>query len=144
MIGIYVLCLLAPLSAMAHSGTYSRGFYSNLSLDLAALGLAALLMQFALSGRFKLLARGAGITTLMRFHQTAARLALVLLIAHPLLLVTAGFWRDPVLGFTVLSKLLTSAYLGSGTMGLLLLILLVPLAVLRDRLPGAVRLTVQD
>jgi predicted ferric reductase len=120
---------------MAHSGTYSRGFYSNLSLDLAALGLAALLMQFALSGRFKLLARGAGITTLMRFHQTAARLALVLLIAHPLLLVTAGFWRDPVLGFTVLSKLLTSAYLGSGTMGLLLLILLVPLAVLRDRLP---------
>ncbi|MDR3531783.1 MAG: ferredoxin reductase family protein [Rhodopila sp.] len=134
-IGPYVICVVAPLGAAVLGETRSRGFYQELSMDLAVAGLAMLFMQFALSGRFKFLSGNIGIDTLMRFHQLAARMVLGLLIAHPLLLVAPALWGHPAVAARMLSTMFTARVLRSGTTAWLLLVLLVPIAIYRDKLP---------
>jgi len=133
--GLYILCIGAPLSAAVAGETRSRGFYREVSADMAVAGLAMLFMQFALSGRFKFVSGNIGIDSLMRFHQMAARVVLGLLIMHPFLLVTPALWVHPLVAAKMLSMMFTSHVLWSGTTAWLLLVLLVPIAIYRDRLP---------
>ena len=135
LIAVYVACVLAPSIAVALGAAHVRGFYRGLSVYVAVIGLAMLFMQFALSGRFKFLSNYIGIDALMRFHQTAARVALGLLIAHPLLLVAPALWLHPALAARTLSTLLASDALRTGTTAWLLVILLVSIAIFRDPLP---------
>ena len=46
LVGLYAFWLAAPSFAMVLGRTYSRGLYRDLSLCVAALGLAILYLQF--------------------------------------------------------------------------------------------------
>jgi predicted ferric reductase len=94
-----------------------------------------LIAQFLTSGRFEQLSGRIGIDHTMAFHKWAARVLLVVAIAHPLLFLLPLPVDRIELSWTSLLTMLGSPRFMSGTVALVLLTIIVALAVLRDRLP---------
>jgi hypothetical protein len=96
--------------------------------------LAMLLLQFISSGRYEWLSGRAGIDHTMRFHQLAARALTVLVLLHPLLFLMptdAAGWGDvPARA----ARLFSAPHLASGVVAWVLLLVLIGLAVTRNRL----------
>lgn len=132
---LYVALGLLPLPLAALQGGSTRGFWHELSSGLAMIGFAMLLVQFLLSGRFRRVSGRVGIDTTMRFHQIAAWGVLAFLLLHPFLYAITALGNGPGAALSSLSRMFTAPGLRSGVIAWLLLILLVPMAVLRDRLP---------
>jgi predicted ferric reductase len=82
----YLAIALAPLGLALIDLDPGRGFVINLSVALGFVGLSMMGLQFVLVARFKRVAAPFGIDVLLRFHREIAYVALVLILAHPILL----------------------------------------------------------
>src|SRR3954447_23801983 len=85
-IAAYLAIALAPLGLALIELEPGRGFVINLSVALGFVGLSMMGLQFVLVARFKRVAAPFGIDVLLRFHREIAYVALVLILAHPILL----------------------------------------------------------
>jgi predicted ferric reductase len=132
--GYGVLCLL-PLILAVLQGQPVRSVFRELSSGLVMVGYVMTLLQFLLSGRFEWLSGRVGIDRTMRFHQVTSWVILAFIVVHPLLYAAPRLVPDPVDALTALSQMFSSQSLRSGVVAWLLMILLVPLALFRDRLP---------
>ncbi|MFC2967697.1 ferric reductase-like transmembrane domain-containing protein [Acidimangrovimonas pyrenivorans] len=133
---LYVLIVILPIG-LAAAMTGGKGADAWVRACAAA-GLAAgamILLQMVSSGRFERLSGRIGIDVTMGFHKWAAPLALVLALAHPLLYLGLPDPQRPRRFYNHLNTLWNAPHLADGRWALLLLLILVALALLRDRLP---------
>ena len=90
------LLALVPLAvALTPPRPAGRAFWIELSLAIGFVALGQMALQFGLIARFGRLSRPYGIDLLMQLHRQLGALALLLAIAHPLLLAVE---RPAVLG----------------------------------------------
>jgi predicted ferric reductase len=136
LIACYVVLALVPLTLSALQPVPAGNFWRELSSGLAMVGFAMLLAQFLLSGRFRQISGQVGIDLTMRFHQLAGLTVLAFIVAHPLLFAVPRLADGPGAALATLQRMFSSGGLRSGVIAWWLLILLVPLAIWRDRLPG--------
>jgi predicted ferric reductase len=136
LIACYVVLALAPLALSALQSRAAGNVWRELSSGLVMVGFAMLLAQFLLSGRFRQVSGQVGIDLTMRFHQLAALTVLAFIVAHPFLLAVPRLEDGPGAALATLQRMFSSGGLRSGVIAWWLLILLVPLAIWRDRLPG--------
>lgn len=129
-----VLCL-APLILAGIQGQPAHNIFRELSSGLAMAGYVMALLQFVLSGRFEWLSGRTGIDRIMRFHQVMPWAILAFVIVHPLLIAAPRLVPYPSDALVALNRMFSSPTLRSGVIAWSLVILLVPLAVFRDRLP---------
>jgi predicted ferric reductase len=130
LVSLYLIVGLAPLSFMLTANRPARPFLVELSVALGFVGLSLMGLQFAVVGRFRSIAAPFGIDLLYRFHREVSYVALVFILAHPLLLFLQNAARYlPLL-------LLTSAPWRArfGVSSVVLLVGLVALSLLRRRL----------
>jgi predicted ferric reductase len=133
----YVLIGLAPLGLAMLQETTPANFWRGLSSGLVMVGFALMLAQFLLSGRFRRISGRAGIDLTMRFHQLAAWMVLAFILVHPFLYAVPRLVADgPAAATATLQRMFASEGLRSGVIAWGLMLLLVPLAVWRDRLPA--------
>jgi len=86
-ITIYLLLVLIPVLVMfIEPRPVGREFWRELSVSLGFIGLALMALQFALTTRFKWLKAPYGADIVYHFHRQISFVALVLILAHPLLL----------------------------------------------------------
>jgi predicted ferric reductase len=84
---IYFLFVSAPLWILiAGDVPEGREFWRELSVALGFAGLAMMAIQFALTARFKVIKAPFGADIIYHFHRQISQVALVLILAHPLLL----------------------------------------------------------
>ncbi|MCB1811792.1 MAG: hypothetical protein KDK04_08765 [Candidatus Competibacteraceae bacterium] len=82
---LYLIIALLPLLLAYLQGLPPRPFADELSSALAMVGFAMLLLEFVLSGRFKIVSGRIGMDLTMRFHQLIARSLAVFILVHPFL-----------------------------------------------------------
>ena len=101
---IYLLLVTAPLLVMILAPhPEGREFWREFSVSLGFIGLALMALQFALTARFKWLKAPYGADIVYHFHRQISFVALVLILAHPLLLFIFSpdtlklllFWSAP-------------------------------------------------
>jgi predicted ferric reductase len=129
-----LLCAL-PLVLAALQGHPTRNVFRELSSGLVMVGYVMTLLQFLSSGRFEWLSGQIGIDRTMRFHQVASWVISGFIIAHPLLYVIPRLSSGMMETLAALSRMFISPSLLSGVIAWFLMILLVPIAIFRDRLP---------
>jgi predicted ferric reductase len=129
LLGLYVALSLAPLALAGLPPPPPRPWLAELSSGLAMAGFAMLLLEFALSGRFRRLSARVGMDLTMRFHQWMALAALAFLLLHPFL-YTDYSQRPAGTGVR-----LTPAATVSGMLAWMLLLVLVVFAWFRRHLP---------
>jgi len=83
----YVLVAVAPLLLSLIQLDPGRGFWVNLSVSFGFVGLPLLGLQFALAARSVRVAQPTGVLPLLQFHREVSYLVLVLILAHPIILV---------------------------------------------------------
>lgn len=132
--GYGMLCVASLILAGAQ-GKPAQNVFRELSSGLAMVGYVMALLQFVLSGRFEWLSGRTGIDRIMRFHQLTPWVILALIIVHPLLTSAPRLVPYPSDALVALTRMFSSPTLRSGVVAWVLVILLVPLAVFRDRLP---------
>lgn len=131
----YLALIVAPL-ALAHSfGFPPRSFWDELASGLGLTALAVLLVEFVLSGRFRMISGQVGMDVTMRLHQLLARTAAVFILLHPFL------YRTPIMNYPrpddVTERLtlgLTGASALSGILAWVLALVLIFLAIFRSQL----------
>lgn len=132
---LYLVMALAPLAIAWQLGLPARPLLDELSSGIALVATSMLLMEFVLSGRFRLISGRTGIDATMRFHQLVARPVTILLLLHPFLYTTplrqAGLPWD-VTGQASLG--LTPVAMVTGLVAWVLLAGLVLSAIFRDSL----------
>jgi predicted ferric reductase len=82
---LYLALVGAPLALAALQDTAPRQIWDELATGAGLAGLAILLVEFALSGRFRTISGRIGMDVTMRLHQLLARTAAGLLLLHPFL-----------------------------------------------------------
>lgn len=103
----------------------------------AATGIAGgtlLLLQLVSSGRFKRLSGRIGIDVTMGFHKWAAPVGLVLVLLHPVLLAAPVDISDPMVALRRLWRMFTAPNLWEGIAALGAMLVLVAMALGRERL----------
>jgi predicted ferric reductase len=131
----YLAVTLAPLALAWAAGLPPRPFLDDLSSGLALTAFAAMLVEFALSGRFRTVSDGIGIDLTMRLHQLFARTALGLVLLHPFLYTLPIPGHPPPWDVTAAGYLrLDMASLASGGAAWILLGVLVATSIARDSL----------
>ena len=115
----------------------ARPWLDEASSAIAMMATAALLLEFLLSGRFRVISADIGMDRSLRWHQIFAQVLTIAALLHPLLYLSpsgAAFERpDDPSGALVLG--LDAASLISGALAWLLLGLLTLTAIRRDDLP---------
>jgi len=81
----YLLVVCTPLALAALQDQPPRGLWDELATGAGMAGLAILLVEFVLSGRFRSISGRIGMDVTMRLHQLLARSAAVLIVLHPFL-----------------------------------------------------------
>lgn len=131
----YIAVMFAPLVLSFAQDLPARSLRDDVASGLGLVAFAVLLVEFVLSGRFKVISRRIGSDVTMRWHQLLARGALVMVLLHPFL-YAAPFDRthpwDPSRAETLLYQI---DYLAAGTIAFVLLIPFVLMAIYRDQLP---------
>lgn len=79
----YVIILLLPLMLAHLSGWPPRSLMDELASGAGMVAFSAILLEFVLSGRFRMISGKIGMDVTMRLHQLLARSALVLALLHP-------------------------------------------------------------
>lgn len=132
----YLAVTLTPLVLSALQGRAMRPFWDEISSGLAMTAFAIVLVEFVLSGRFKVISARIGMDVTMRIHQLLARTALVFILLHPFL------YQTPYLTFPLpwdvsrqLTLGLTAGSLASGLIAWVALPVFVLVSIFRDQLP---------
>ena len=129
LIALYAVLAVAPAVVVVSGERPPPRFLADLSFVAAMVGFTLLALQFVTVARLRHLTRPFGIDVVMRYHQLLSRLVLVLLVAHPLLLLAEGD------GFRRLVDPFTSpARVRLGQLALLLVVAVAGTAALRLRL----------
>lgn len=87
---LYVGGILLPIVLAVVFGSPAEGFGETLALHVGLMGFMLLALQFVLAARLKWMEWPFGLDIVLRFHQHMAGLALLLLLAHPVLLAASG------------------------------------------------------
>jgi predicted ferric reductase len=134
---VYSLMLASPLSLAWWTGISPATSFWREAVSITGLvGCMMLVLQFLTSGRYETLSGGVGIDVTMGFHKWAARFLLVIVVLHPVLL------QFPLTGDRLdtfwlrLGAAVTAPRYLTGTVALVLVVLVVLLGILRDRLPA--------
>jgi predicted ferric reductase len=131
--GLYLFLILLPLAtaALARTARVSPGLISEIGVGVGFVGLALICLEFALISRIKAAAQAFGEDSLQLFHNLMGMVALLFLLAHPILLIVTGYpancWLNP---FASCANAITRA----AALALYVLILLVGLSVWRKKL----------
>jgi predicted ferric reductase len=128
---LVMAALPLPLALWRHADT-GRGFWIELGVALGFVGLAMMGLQFALTARFRWVGRGLGLDDMMQAHRQAGILAVVFLLAHPMILFAA---HRPFLGFLDPRVNTPRALALTAAAGALVLLVALPLLRRRLRLP---------
>lgn len=91
---LYVLVVVGPLLLSLIQLDPGRGFWVNLSVAFGFVGLSLMGLQFVIASRTVQVSTRGGVLPLLQFHREISYLALVLIVAHPLILVLwdSRFW----------------------------------------------------
>ncbi len=135
LLALYIVIALSPLLLALIAGKPARNAWRELGSGLAMVGFAMLLLEFALSGRFRTFSGRVGIDVTMRVHQLAALGVLAFLLVHPFLYAVPRLSPDPARALAFVERMFSSEWYRSGVIAWLLLLALVPMAIWRDRLP---------
>ena len=130
-LGLYLLLLLLPLlcgTAFPPSNA-SSSYLVNLSVGLAYVGFAVMVLELSLISRVQRAASAFGLDVLQQFHKEIGIAAFCLLLTHPVLLVLGGY-PARIVGFG--SRVPWSV--AAGTLAFLLLLVLIALSIWRKRL----------
>jgi predicted ferric reductase len=96
-IAVYLGLVLAPLFALLVGSTQTNaGFWWDLAIALGFAGTAMMGVQFLLTARFKRAVAPFGIDIIYYFHRYIAVVALSIILAHPIILVSDN---PAILGF---------------------------------------------
>ncbi len=138
LIALYLGFVLTPILLAWAQGLPPRKWQDELSSGLALSAFAGLLIEFVLSGRFRLVSGHIGIDTTMRFHQLMARSLTVFILMHPFLYVTP-MMNDPLPWDTTAQHTLglTMAAFSTGLIAWLALMLIVFFAIFREQTGGS-------
>ncbi|MFN8981807.1 MAG: ferric reductase-like transmembrane domain-containing protein [Alphaproteobacteria bacterium] len=115
----------------------ARPWVEEASSAIAMMATAALLLEFLLSGRFRVISAGIGMDRSLRWHQMFAQVLTIAVLLHPIFYTSpfgAAFHRPDDL-HDALTLGLDAASLVSGALAWLLLGLLTITAIRRDDLP---------
>ena len=127
---VYLIVILSPLAIMMIRPTPpARSFLVEFSLGLGFVGLVQIAVQFVLIARYESVTAPYGIDLILKYHRQVATIAIVLLIAHPILLVI----DNPALA-DLLNPIRGTAASRVGNWSLYLLILLALLSIFRKRI----------
>lgn len=85
---LYLGAVLTPLGLAFARVRPPRSIWDELASGAGMLAFAIILVEFLLSGRFRVISGGVGMDVTMRLHQLLARAALVLAMMHPFFYVT--------------------------------------------------------
>lgn len=130
----YVAALTVPLVlAYLYGRSHALAWREACSATGIVAGVA-LVLQFVTSGRFELLSGRIGIDTTMAFHKWSARVLVYVIIVHALTFVMPDLLADPVRGLDRLLHLLFARGYLTGTLSAVATIVLVVMALHRDRL----------
>ncbi|HEU5284302.1 MAG TPA: ferredoxin reductase family protein [Burkholderiales bacterium] len=132
---LYGTLALVPLALAAWSGPRENDFLAELGIGAALVAYAMLLLQFISSGRFERLSGRVGIDRTMRFHQLGARVAALLVLAHPLIPRLPAQIDQIGMVPTAMAIMFRAPHMLSGVVAWVLVLALVAMAVLRRRLP---------
>jgi predicted ferric reductase len=83
---VYLAVAIAPLIFAWSGPEPGRGLLINLSVALGFVGLAMMGLQFALVARFKTVSAPFGMDVVLQYHRQIAYVALLFILAHPILL----------------------------------------------------------
>ncbi len=124
---VYLALVMAPLFVMLIGPERpGRGFWREFSVALGFAGLGMMGLQFLLTTRFQTITAPYGIDVVYHFHRQITFVALVLILAHPVILLveTPGMLRmlNPFAGLNLVNI---------GLLSVLALVLLVALSVWR-------------
>jgi predicted ferric reductase len=86
----YLLLLILPLLAAYIERPPARGFWIEFSIGLGFVGMAMMGLQFVTTARFRKVSSPFGTDTLLQFHRQMGIIALLFILAHPVIL----FIRD--------------------------------------------------
>jgi len=131
----YALLVVLPVALGWWLIGPARPWLDEASSAIAMMATAALLLEFLLSGRFRVISAGIGMDRSLRWHQIFAQILTIAVLLHPLFYLSpsgAAFER-PDDAIAVLG--LDAASLISGALAWLLLGLLTLTAIRRDDLP---------
>ena len=89
--GLYLLLILVPLATAAISdpSRVSPPLIAEIGVGVGVVGLTLMHLEFALISRTKAAAQAFGDDSLQLFHDFMGMVALLFLVAHPVLLVVA-------------------------------------------------------
>jgi predicted ferric reductase len=136
-LGAYALLVALPVALGWWLIGPARPWVEEASSAIAMMATAALLLEFLLSGRFRVISAGIGMDRSLRWHQMFAQVLTIAALLHPLFYLSpsgAAFQHpDDPTGALVLG--LDAASLISGALAWLLLGLLILTAIRRDDLP---------
>jgi predicted ferric reductase len=91
---LYLVVILAPLVVMmARPAPPARPFLVEFSLALGFVGLVQIAVQIVLIARYPSITGPYGIDVILKYHRQIATVAILLLVAHPVILVA----HDPTL-----------------------------------------------
>ncbi|MCF8063158.1 MAG: ferric reductase-like transmembrane domain-containing protein [Deltaproteobacteria bacterium] len=125
---LYAAVVVLPVAAAAFLGESSPSVLHEAARSMALAGFMILVLQVVLAARIKWIERAFGFDILIRFHKHMAVFAVLLLLAHPLLLaLSGGGWR-------LLIGLDLPWYIYAGKAALVLLALNVLASLYQDRL----------
>ncbi|MBN1994300.1 MAG: ferric reductase-like transmembrane domain-containing protein [Anaerolineae bacterium] len=127
---VYILLTAAPLLILLIGPVpEGREFWRELSAALGYAGLAMMAIQFALTARFKIVKAPYGADIVYHFHRQISFVALLLILAHPLLL----FIYSPDT-LQLLNPISAPWRARAGVIALLALIVMIAASVWRQRL----------
>lgn len=83
--GLYLALAVLPLViALIDQPIRSRSFWIEVSIGLGLVGFALLILQFALTARFRAIGKPFGVDTLLQFHRQGGLIAFAFVLAHPI------------------------------------------------------------
>ena len=132
---ICIVLALAPWALAISFGFPPRALSDELAAGLGLVALAILMLEFFLSGRFRIVSRHLGLDVTIRAHQLLARFAAAFLLLHPFIYTT------PILNYPLPDDLTRQFMLGlapgslvTGLLAWLLCFVLIVTAVFRDQI----------
>lgn len=121
-IGLYVLLCLAPLALLSFRAPRARDFWVEFGVGLGIVGFAMLALQSLSIARFRHIAPFFGSDAVLLFHRQLGVIALLFILAHPLLLFAVEPQYLKFLDPRV--NALRAIFLVAATIGLILLCVL--------------------
>lgn len=128
-LGVYLALVLAPLFVLLIGPSPpGLGFWWDLSVALGFAGLAMMGVQFLLTARFRRATAPYGIDIIYYFHRYLGIVILLIVLAHPVLLIA----ENPILmGF--LNPFVAPWHIGAGVISVVALVALIATSVWRKK-----------